>query len=210
MRPTIILDTETTSLSPDYTTGGGVIWELAMIERDCGAERLWRMEPNVQRADPDSLKVGRFHERTAGMRHARDDEARRARGDIWELAGPMCAGPLWSSPADLAPHVAGLLDGATIVAANPAFDAGFLTAFLGAYGCEPQWHYRLRDIGSMAWGFLARAQSLYLGAIPAIDASTDDFARALGVDPERFDRHTALGDCRLAGTMLDVIAKGDL
>jgi hypothetical protein len=38
-----------------------------------------------------------------------------------------------------------------------------------------------------------------------MDAGTDDFARALGVDPGQFERHSALGDCRLAGLMLDII-----
>ena len=197
-RPQIIVDTETTSLVPDYTTGKGVIWELAMIERDCGAERLYRMKPDVKRADEKALEVGRFAERTTLMRHATEWTG----GDIWDLT--TGCDPLWSWAADLAPHVTGLLDGATIIAANPTFDAGFLAAFLAAYNCEPKWHYRLRDIGSMAWAWL---QAHHL-ATPAMDASTDDFARAMGIDPEDFERHTALGDCRLVDAMLRVMEGG--
>ena len=211
MRPTIILDTETTSLTPDYTTGAGVIWELAMIERDCGAERVWRMQPNRRMADEKALAVGRYDERTEGMRHATTMEASFS-GIFDVTTGPQ----FWSSPAELAPHVAGLLQGATLVAANPAFDTGFLSAFLAANGCEPTWHYRLRDIGSMAYGWLVGrniheyAEQTGRFPLPPIDASTDEFAKALGVDPGQFDRHTALGDCRLVAAMLDVIGGGAL
>ena len=208
MRPQILVDTETTSLVPDYTTGSGVIWELALIERDCGAERLWRMRPNVERADKKALEIGRFAERTTLMRHATEWTG----ADIWDLT--TGCGPLWSWPADLALHVASLLDGATLIAANPTFDAGFLTAFLAACGCEPRWHHRLRDIGSMAWAWLS-GRNTHPGAgawgrypLPPMDASTDEFARALGLDPDEYERHTALGDCRLVEAMLRVMEGG--
>jgi hypothetical protein len=211
VRPQIIIDSETTSLTPDYPDGFGTIWELALIERDCGAERLYRMEPDIDRADEGALKVGRYHERTAGMNYS--DAIPPGHGEIWDLA--QTSEPLWSDPGDLAPHIAGLLDGATLIAANPTFDAGFLSAFLVAYGCEPApWHYRLRDIGSIAWGWLnGRNTHAYASAtgrypLPSLDASTDDFARALGVDPEKFDRHTALGDCRLVAAMLRAMEGG--
>ncbi len=225
-RPVIIVDCETTSLVPNYASRTGEIWELAMIERDCGAMRLYRMEPDISRANGKALSVGRFHERTAEMRQPWLAEVQPGHGAIWDLTEPGDA--FWSSPADLAPHVAGLLDGATLVAANPAFDAGFLSAFLSHYGCKTApWHYRLRDIGSMAWGWLngyeaamqiaaaevpvARELLATLAGtmpVPGADAGTEDFARALGIDPGQFDRHTALGDCRLVAAMLDVIEGG--
>lgn len=201
-RPQIIVDCETTSLVPDYGTGKGVIWELALIERDCGSERLYRMEPDRALADPGALAVGRFDERTGDMSHYAQAGGPHDSG-VTDIA--WTGYQTWSRPADLAPHVAGLLDGATIIAANPAFDAGFLAAFLAAYGCEPKWHYRLRDIGSMAWAWLQAGHLPHHLATPAMDASTDDLARALGIEPEQFGRHTALGDCRLVAAILDVI-----
>ena len=204
-RPQIIIDCETSSLTPDYGDGYGTIWELALIERDSGAERLYRLEPDVDRADEQALTVGRFRERTKGMGYA--DAVPAGHGEVWDLT--KASELLWSDPGDLAPHVAGLLDGATLIAANPTFDAGFLSAFLAAYGCkEAPWHYRLRDIGSMAWAWLQAHHLPHHLATPAMDASTDDFARALGIDPEKFDRHTALGDCRLVAAMLDVMEGG--
>ena len=104
-----------------------------------------------------------------------------------------------------------MLDGATILCANPAFDTGFLAALLNKHGHAACWHYRLRDIGSMAYGYLSACLALGVEGrdaalgLPGIDAGTDDFARALGVDPDRFERHSALGDCHLLAAMLDVI-----
>ena len=203
MRPQIIVDCETTSLTPDYATGAGVIWELALIERDSGATHLWRMKPDLAAADASALAVGRFYERTADM-CSRCPSPNRA----YDLTRPLLSRdePEWSSPAAVAAEVAPLLHNVTLIAANPTFDAGFLTAFLNAHGQAATWHYRLRDIGSMAWGWLQVVTS----HMPDIemDAGTDDFARALGVNLEKFDRHTALGDCRLVAAMLDVMEGG--
>ena len=215
MRPVIIVDTETTSLAPDYTTGAGVIWELAMIERggdgkEC--EHMWRMKPDLARADAAALSVGRFYERTAKMCGKCSRLDRVFDLTAWPKDGSK--DPEWSSPKRLAAEMAQMLDGATIIAANPTFDAGFLTAFLNHYGQAATWHYRLRDIGSMAHGYLNACATLGVSGrdaamgVPAIDASTDEFAKALGVDLEQFDRHTALGDCRLVAAMLNVMTGG--
>jgi len=202
-RPQIIVDCETTSLKPNYASRTGEIWELALIERDCGAERLYRMKPDAGRPDSAALEVGRFRERTRGMTHA---TAWGTGGDVWDLTE---TGELfWSHPGDLAAHVAALLQDATLIAANPAFDAGFLAAFLLHYGHQPTWHYRMRDIGSMAWAWLQAHHLPHQLATPAMDAGTDDFARALGIDPDGFERHSALGDCRLVEAMLAVIEGG--
>lgn len=212
VRPAVIVDVETTSLTPDYQAGSGVIWELAMIWREDGAEHLWRMKPDLAVADASALSVGQFYKRTEGM----DWEQPRYRACDLAQPGPAQHGPEWSSAPAVAALVARLLDGATFIAANPAFDTAFLAAFLRHYGQAPTWHYRLRDIGSLAAGFLARGFKPVLASEglvprpPALDASTDDYARALGVDPDGFERHSALGDCRLVAAMLDVIAGGDL
>lgn len=199
-RPQIIVDCETTALLPDYASGRGVIWELALIDRATGSERLWLMKPDLAIADPAALAVGRYYDRTAGMCRS----CPRYNG-AWDLVTMTGRGdPEWSDPAALAEVAARLLDNATLIAANPAFDAGFLAAFLNRHGQAATWHYRLRDIGSMAWARL-RASGLHS---PAMDASTAEFAVALGVDPEQFGLDTALGDCRLVAAMLDVIEGG--
>ena len=211
MRPALIVDVESTSLTPDYQTGSGVIWELAIIDIATGAEHMWRMKPDLGVADPGALSVGQFYKRTEDMcADCRNPD----RAYDLTRAGVGNSKPEWSSPAQLAALTARVLDGATIVAANPAFDTAFLAAFLRWHSQAPTWHYRLRDIGSMAAGFLAKGcmpalvREGLVPALPAFDASTDDFARALGVDPGAFERHSALGDCRLVAAMFDVIAGG--
>jgi len=206
-RRQLILDSETTAIVPDYATGSGVIWELGCIERGTGTQHLWRMKPDLAKADITALRVGRFYERTARM--CGDCTPKRAH----DLILPPLPGskPEWSSPEALAAEVAPLLDDVTVIAANPAFDAGFLTAFLKHYGQAGTWHYRLRDIGSIAYGCLCarRDEGVVLAAdVPLIDASTDDFALALGVDLSLFERHSALGDCHLVAAMLTAIDGG--
>lgn len=219
-RRTVIVDVETTSLIPDYQTGAGVIWELALLEPATGMERLYRIEPDVLLADPEALKVGWFAERTAGMRHATREEIQARYGphypgddaatDVWHLH-PWSDPLFWSDPADVARVLPGLLGGVTLLAANPAFDAGFMSALLSFYGQPLQpWNYRLRDIQSAAWGYLASSDNPGYSVLPPFDANTDDLARALGIDPAGFARHTAPGDCRLVEAMLSVITNGRL
>lgn len=99
---------------------------------------------------------------------------------------------LISKPRAAAAGVARLLDGATFAAANPTFDAGFIERWLRANGQCGTWHYSLLDVKSMAAG--------KLGLAPPF-GTTAELARLLGIDPDGFDRHTALGDARLAHAM---------
>lgn len=199
-RQAIIVDTETTGLDPARHE----IWEIGAIWRNTGVNHLWRMKPDLAAAEPQALAVGRYYERTARMcRRCQPDRVR----DLAILEDDDDAE--WSSPAALAADMARLLDGATLIAANPAFDAGFLAAFLRLHGEAPTWHYRLRDIGSMAWGWLQAHHLPHHLPIPAMDANTDDLARAMGIEPDGFERHSALGDCRLVAAMLNVIESGD-
>lgn len=217
-RHQLIVDCETTDLAADYQTGSGVIWELAILDRTDGSRHLWRMEPDLAKASPQALAVGRFYERTEGMRSSSYPSLNLP----FDLASPPPpdGAQYWSDPAAVAAAAARLLDGATLIIAVPAFDDPYLKAFLRHYGQAPTWHYRSRDIGSMAWGFLrgrAHGHQFLAGegydggagdlpaAVPPADASTDDFARALGVDPECYERHSALGDCLLLEAMLGVI-----
>lgn len=206
MRKQFIIDTETTSLWPDYPGGTGVIWELALIDRADGTKRLYRMKPDLSKADPLALQVGRYYERTKDM--CGDCYLPK---NAYDLAKPQVKreSPEWSSPLALARGLAHWLDGATLIAAVPSFDAGYLRAFLNHHGEAATWHYRLRDIGSMAWGFLnGAADGGQYTPCPDMDANTEDFAAALGVDASKFERHTALGDCELVDAMLDVIEGG--
>lgn len=77
------------------------------------------------------------------------------------------------------------LDGSTLVGANPSFDAGFL-----AHDWFPDrpWHYRLLDIGSMAYGVLRTPD------MPGMKDVRDALTTAGRTIP--YPDHTAAGDVR--------------
>jgi len=200
----LVVDTETTGTDPERHD----IWEIAVIELpDDGprVEHAWRILPDLAVADQAALQVSGFYERTAGMLPEKH-------GEVCDFAAGAAARR--SDPAALAAVLASLLSGATWLGAVPAFDEKFIAPFLRLHGQGPAWKYRLRDLGSMAYGYLlgrndgfraAHPAALGMPAVPPMDASTDEFARALGVDPAAFGRHSALEDCRLFAACLAVI-----
>lgn len=83
--------------------------------------------------------------------------------------------------------------GAQVVGCNPGFDLDSmrLTDLLRRHYLCPEWHYHPDDISSMVKGWLAAA-----GRLPAPPWKSEQLSLALGVDPDRFARHTAMGDAR--------------
>jgi DNA polymerase III epsilon subunit-like protein len=108
----VFVDIETTGLGHDQHE----IVELAWALTD-GPVNVVRPRHTLRGADPVALRVNRYHERGLG-----DPDT-------------------WSTPDEVSQF---LLDarGATLVAANPHFDASFLAAHFG----HAPWHYRLFDI----------------------------------------------------------------
>jgi DNA polymerase III epsilon subunit-like protein len=133
------VDLETTGLDPSRHEA----WEIGLIVREDASttdtEYLWRIKPDLTKADPTGLRIGRFYERTAGLHPALS----RKPGDKW------------ADPAKTAEELARLLDGAHMVGAVPSFDAAFLERFLRRYGQAPTWHYHLVDVEALAAGYLA-------------------------------------------------------
>jgi DNA polymerase III epsilon subunit-like protein len=61
-----------------------------------------------------------------------------------------------------------------------------------ACGILPSWHYHPIDVPSLAEGWLrGRGRPL------PDQLKSDELCRAIGVDPDKYARHTALGDCEL-------------
>jgi DNA polymerase III alpha subunit (gram-positive type) len=112
----VFLDTETTGLDPFVHDVWEVAWSL-------DASPLIRSEilvHSLKTADPKALELNRYWERFP--------QGARSRGPQVDL------------------ELRKLLEGATIVGANPAFDAAFLHH---RWRTQP-WNYRLIDISSMA------------------------------------------------------------
>ncbi|HLK75816.1 MAG TPA: exonuclease domain-containing protein [Streptosporangiaceae bacterium] len=183
------IDCETTGTDPARHD----LWEIAVITRDDSdpcedQEFTWLIRPDLAAADPGALRVNRYYQRLAGL--------------------PV---PKWSEPAYAARTVASLTAGTMIVAANPAFDAGFLDVFLRKNGQCPAWDYHLRDIGSMVAGWVHGCRRGVTGGVwrqlPA-SPKLADAARVMGIDPGLYEAHTALGDARLVKAVYDAVTGG--
>lgn len=176
------VDTETLGLDPDYHP----VWEVALILDD--TEYVWQVEVTAREkalAHPIALEVARFAERYNVERDAlpREQVAR----ELWDLIPDRC-------------HLVG---------AVISFDEERLRRMLWHYGLPIPWHYHLVDVEALAAGWLAAghdwSEGLPVGdkARPPWDST--ELSLAVGVDPERFTRHSALGDARWAKAIYEAV-----
>lgn len=220
------IDTETTGLDPDRHE----IWEVALIVREVGlpgdvktatgpdgeqysdTEYVWQLPVHLATADLIALNIGRYHERRWPLRDLGSDgsKALAIRGDDPDsqrrlaTEGDMVA---WAE------RFVALTWGATILGMVPSFDEERLRRLLVRLGQCPGWHYRPVDVETLAVGYRAgRAeQTIRQGGaggsefVPAIPWKSDDLSRAIGIDPDQFERHSALGDARWTLAIYDRI-----
>ena len=195
--PVAFCDIESTSLDRDLLQ----VWEVALITEAEG-EQVWHLPVDLSRADPKSLSMNGFTERYNDWDTPAEDRPFR----LWEFA------------REFALYTRGL----TLVGANPAFDERALWKLLRENGECPLWHYRPICVETLAAGYLLgvdveqgiandqHAQEAEAGAAVArsIPWKHTDLVRALGIDPDKFDRHSALGDARLCKAVWEVIYGG--
>jgi hypothetical protein len=196
------LDTETTGLSLDDD-----IWEFGAIVREPdGTEWEYHLfiQHDVQRCN------------TLPPEFLADHQARfPIGGDGWH--------PDVKTRKEAAHEIAKILSGRPhIVGAVPNFDTERIAILLRRFGLEPDWHYHLIDVEAMAVGwahgvFRQTADQLAAQGMPhdAIDKGprlvtglpwdSNTLSRALGVDPDAYARHTALGDARWVRAQYDAI-----
>jgi hypothetical protein len=191
--PTIAaFDLETTGL---YVNRGHEPWDIAVIIRRPGygdQEHQWFVRPDLTKADPMSLRVGRYYERTASL----------------QAAGARKAGPKWSDAPKVAAELAELLDGVTILGAVPGFDQRMIERFLLQHGQCLTAHYQPCDVETLVAGYLTGLADA--GAIPdrpKLPLNSESLSLAVGVDPASYDLHTALGDCRWALAQYDAVTR---
>lgn len=173
----VFVDIETTGLNPWVHEP----WEIALIVDDI--EHVWQVPVNLGKADPQALRVSRFYERRLSI---------------------------LERPEIVAWDVARLTAERHLVGVNPAFDAAFLGRFLHANGCSEAWHYHLVDVLPFAAGWLygyregsadAKGKDGIVDEAAELPWSSTELSLAIGVDPDNFGRHTALGDARWAQAM---------
>ncbi|MFE7954429.1 hypothetical protein [Streptomyces sp. NPDC057413] len=208
MTPIAFVDTETTHLDAEI----GQAWEVAVIlrEEDGGqttdTEYVWQFAVDLAVADPEALRIGRYHERNI-IGQTCDCEAA-----FTEPNAITCM-----TRSDAVKAVINVLSGTVMVGSNPGFDDRFLRKLLGP-GCA-QWHYRPIDIAVLAAGRkLGIADVLRrFGGRPlpsdkvALPFSSRDLSRWMGVEPPGDGvAHTALGDARWTRDVFDAVTGGAL
>lgn len=183
MTDIVFLDTETLGVHIDAP-----IWELAAIRRDAdGTETQLHMfiqhHPRPWIDDPkfpDSFKDD-YRARYDERSSWSDDEA------AWRLEEFMSGRP----------HVVG---------AVPNFDTERIAhQLLRPNDIQEPWHYHLIDVENLAVGYLSA-----LGQLIEPPYKSDALSAAIGVDPDQFDRHTALGDVLWVKAQFDAIMGGAL
>lgn len=179
MNPIVAIDTETDGLHP-----GRRAWEIGMVRRDEQGERECRMllPLDLKFSDPAALKIGGFWDRhPVGRKLSGKDE--------------MVPCEPVTSTHDAARKVMTWTFGASLVGANPAFDAHVLERLLRGEGYLPSWHYRLLDVEAMTAGYAGQL----IGGLA-------DCCKLFGI--VQTGAHTALGDARDALSIYDRIIGG--
>lgn len=181
------LDTETTGLRPDRRA-----WEVALIYRAPGSTRdqefAWYTnlaDLDLGNADLAALKIGQFYERHPQMP-----------GNPLQLNDPHKK----ADENEMLQDVEALTRGALVMGSNPSFDTETLAARMRAHGICPSWHYHSEDVPTLAKGWLYGTGR----PLPATWKS-DQISLACGVDPAKYERHGALGDCLWMRDLFDVV-----
>jgi DNA polymerase III epsilon subunit-like protein len=183
MTKLVFLDTETTGLRPDRRA-----WDIGAIVRDPGqpgdgVEHQWFVDAvdlDLGNADPFGLKVGHFYER-----HPQHNGSEDAFLHVHE-------------EADVLEQVEAVTRGAILVGAVPNFDAEVLGARMREHGILPSWHYHLVDVETLAAGAIGQEPPWNFDAMLAV----------FGLQYAEEDRHTALGDARMARDLYDAVLSG--
>lgn len=188
-QPVVFIDTETTGLDPNLR----LPWEIAMIrvDDDGRSEEHFYVDVPMERADPFALRVGHFYDR-----HPKYAEA----GADARLV----------STAEAAILVETWTRGATLVGAVPSFDVWTLDPLLRAHHLLPAWHYQPVDVETLAVGYLLGCRTREnrgdrVRGLPALPWDSEVLSRLIDVEPDLYDRHTALGDARWTEAMWEAM-----
>lgn len=180
----VFIDTETTGLNRKTRR----IWDLAYIVREPGMPDVEHQlfvnsfDLDLHKADPKALSIGGFwerHPKPEGGWSPLDDE--RIIGE-WELAQRLFIE--WKD--------------AYLVGAVPSFDEETIARLMHREGFRETWNHHLIDVETLAAGQLKLAPPW----------SFDTILDAYGLKFDEKDRHTAIGDARMARDLYDAVMAG--
>ncbi|WP_454232189.1 hypothetical protein [Mycolicibacterium fortuitum] len=177
MSDIVFMDTETLGVELDSP-----IWEFAAVRRDGETGVESELHLFIQH-DPDGW-LDELPDSFANDYRARFDES-----------NAFCR-------SGAARSIASFLGGRPhVVGAVPNFDTARIShQLLAPRGILDPWHYHLIDVENLAAGFLAAT------AFPIQPPwNSNELSAAVGVDPEQFDRHTAMGDVLWVRAQYDAV-----
>lgn len=195
--PLVFLDTETTGLAYHDE-----IWEIAAIRRETdGTENRLHLL-----VDHDEQLCAELPEPFLSDHMERwplNDSGVTSRTDASSLVTGF-----------LRPTDGGDGSKAHIVGAVPNFDTERLQRMCRERGVPWPAHHHLVDVENLTVGFLAaitsRPRLLSPDRLPSLQPPWDsnELSAAVGVDPEQFARHTAMGDAEWAMAIYDRVMGG--
>lgn len=185
--PLIFIDTETTGLQMDAD-----IWEFAAIRRSpdgTSGETLHLFIKHewskCSQLPPDFYAdhVARFPSHDAAV--AQRDAAQQIRRFLRQENGQEK--PIW-------------------VGSAPDFDASRVERLVSnlVSTWSPEWDHQLIGVVPLMLGYLASASR-----DPMPEHKSEALSRAIGVDPDQFERHTALGDVLWTMAIYDRVMGAD-
>ena len=173
----VFVDTECTGLRPDDE-----IWEFAGLRRYADGSSSWLhmlVEHREMRAATGLPEP--FRSQYLARRGSPSERWPRKRAAM---------------------AIADFLSGdAVMVGAVPTFDSLHLTKLLHYYGILAPHLYAVVDVEALAAGYLAAST----GDPPQVPLDGEQLSHQLGIDPGRYERHTAVGDVKWVCALYDRI-----
>jgi hypothetical protein len=205
----VFADVETIRLAPGHL----VVWEVGIITAH-GEEYLWQVKPDLTIADQRALEVNRYHGRIdPALRDAQPGTALRMYHPSEPCADgvePYDIGCASASPFELADEIENLARGAVFVGSKPTFDQDHLAVMLAEHGLTPAWEHHPLDLPSAARGWCSAKGIVPVSSRGDGKIRSDDWSRAIGVNPDAFERHTALGDCKWGAAQFAAMRLGEV
>ncbi len=155
----------------------GEVYEVAVVTPD-GEPHHWWLPVTLAHADDTALRVGRFHER-------------HPQGNAYAPTN----GEAVSNLHAFAEQFARLTHGHYLAGAVVSFDAERLGRMLRHQQVMPSWDFHLVDV-----------EALVAGRYEVVPPwNSRELSIMAGVDPDAYDRHTALGDAMWAKALFDAV-----
>ena len=193
------IDTETSGLDIERHQ----VWELALIieghdDPGSNGEWVWQFPIDLPAAEPRALEINGWYTRARQWPYNPAEpysQSWRITGKVGRASAPnetFTDKPWTQSYWETMVRVHQLTRGAHMVGMMTHFDTARIERMLKKVDMLPAWSYHLIDVESMMLG------DLEFGSTDPIPWKSDVLAATYGFDMTQYERHTALGDARLA------------